>query len=62
MWKIYINYGTSKEFETINGLTFKTKKEASAWAKEHKYPLKCVMRENEWEEYKGLNSDIVVCK
>ena len=53
MWTIYINYGTQSEFDIIASQSFKTKKSASVWAKEHGYPQKCVMRTEEAEARRG---------
>lgn len=51
-WKLFINYGRKSEFDVLDNLTFKTKKEACAYAKEHGYPQKCVVREDTWKEWK----------
>ena len=48
IWKIYINYGTQEEFDLVEQLSFNTKKEAEQWCKNHRYPLKCVMKESEY--------------
>ena len=61
-WKIYIDYGTSKEFAYINALKFNTKSEASKWAKENGYYQKSVMDEATWNEMKNKNEDIVVSR
>lgn len=61
-WKIYINYGTKEEIEKIDALVFPSKKEASAFARENKYPQKCVVSENTWKEWKGSKETICVKK
>ena len=60
MWKIYINYGTQAEMELADSNTFKTKKDASVWAKEHGYPQKCVMRAEEYSARKESEEQIVI--
>ena len=60
MWKIYVNYGRQEELNMVNELAFRTKKEACEWAKENGYPAKCVMREEEWQENKAKEEDLVI--
>lgn len=60
MWKIYINYGTQAEFDLTESNTFKTKKEACAWAKEHGFPQKCVMRLENYDTRKSTEKQYVL--
>ena len=62
MWTVYINYGTRNEFDLINSQTFKTKKEATEWAKEHGYPQKCVMRTEEAEARREKDEQFIITK
>ena len=59
-WKCYINYGYQSEYDVIDKASFKTKQEARDFCKEHKLPLKCIMREEEWKSRKNSSLDIVI--
>lgn len=59
IYKIYINYGTTEEFETLANLTFNGKKEAIAACKNGiilpsgekvTFPQKCIVTESKWNE------------
>jgi hypothetical protein len=55
-WKIFINYGTREEFHILDERVFKSRWEAERFCKSNPlgqhYPLKCVMREEEWKQRK----------
>ena len=57
-WKIFINFGTEDEFRMLNEKVFETRKKAENFCKSnplgYEYPLKCVMREEDWEWRKSL--------
>lgn len=59
-WKIFINYGSASELKQIDSLTFKTKKEAHDYAKEHGYPQKCVVTEETWNEWKSSKEFVIL--
>lgn len=56
-WKIFINYGTQEEFRILDEKVFESRRKAEHYCNSnplgHHYPLKCVMREEEWKEMKG---------
>lgn len=55
-WKIFIEYGEQREFDVLDEKVFETKKQATEFCKSNplglQYPLKCIMREDEWERRK----------
>ena len=55
-WKIFIEYGEQREFDVLDEKVFETKKQAAEFCKSNplglQYPLKCIMREDEWERRK----------
>ena len=61
-WKIYIDYGTRKEMDYVNSLSFNNKNDAIKWAKENHYPIKCVVNEKTWQEYKLNKEEIIITK
>lgn len=61
-WRIFIDYGTKHEFDLTEGVSFQTKKEAEKWAKQNKFPNKCVVREEEYNSLRAAREKIVICK
>ena len=61
-WRIFIDYGTEREFDLTESVSFKTKKEAEKWAKQNEYPNKCVVREEEYNSLRAARKKIVICK
>ena len=55
-WKIFIECGEQGEFDVLDEKVFETKKQATEFCKSNplglQYPLKCIMREDEWERRK----------
>ena len=61
-WRIFINYGTEKEFEKTEKQEFNTKSEAKKWCKENGYPYKCIVKQEEYETLKQETEKIVIMK
>lgn len=64
-YKIYIQSGFAEEYDTLNALTFKGKKEAQLACKNGitlpsgrvmHYPQRCIITEETWKEWKGLTN------